>query len=87
MKGEDIVEIKVREFSVQKLKNFPWKLVVIKEDAGREITTLRGRINEEDLPKVVELLVKSGERILSVEQKEPTLKDVFIKPTGRALRD
>ncbi len=87
VKGEDIVEIRVRDFSLQKMKNFPWRLVVVKEDTERGITTLRGQITEEDLPKVVELLVKSGVRILSVEQKEPTLEDVFIKLTGRALRD
>ncbi|ALM75927.1 ABC transporter ATP-binding protein [Thermococcus barophilus] len=87
VKGEDVVEIKVREFSVQKMEGFPWRLVVVKEDAERGTTTLRGQIDEEDLPKVVELLVKRGVRILSVEQKEPTLEDVFIKLTGRALRD
>ncbi|WP_461865636.1 ABC transporter ATP-binding protein [Thermococcus sp.] len=87
VKGEDAVEIKVRDFPAVKLENFPWKLAVVREDTARGIITLRGQIDEEELPKVVELLVKSGARILSVEQKEPTLEDVFIKLTGRALRD
>lgn len=60
---------------------------MVKEDRARGVMTLRGQVDEEELPKVVELLVKSGARILSVEQKEPTLEDVFIKLTGRALRD
>ncbi len=87
VRDETAVEIKVRDFSAQKVEKSPWKLVVVREDTERSITTLRGHIDEEELPKVVELLVKSGARILSVEQKEPTLEDVFIKLTGRALRD
>ncbi len=87
VKGEDAVEIKIRDFPAVKLENFPWKLAVVREDTARGIITLRGQIDEEELPKVVELLVKNGARILSVEQKEPTLEDVFIKLTGRTLRD
>ncbi|GAB6101203.1 daunorubicin resistance protein DrrA family ABC transporter ATP-binding protein [Thermococcus atlanticus] len=87
VKGEDAVEIKVRDFPAEKLEKFPWKLAVVKENTERGTVTLRGQVDEDDLPKVVELLVKSGARILSVEQKEPTLEDVFIKLTGRALRD
>ncbi|WP_456396834.1 ATP-binding cassette domain-containing protein [Thermococcus sp.] len=87
VKGEDAVEIKVRDFPAEKLEKFPWKLAVVKENTERGTVTLRGQVDEDDLPKVVELLVKIGARILSVEQKEPTLEDVFIKLTGRALRD
>ncbi len=83
VKGEDAVEIKVRDFPAEKLEKFPWKLAVVKENTERGTVTLRGQVDEDDLPKVVELLVKSGSRILSVEQKEPTLEDVFIKLTGR----
>ncbi len=87
VKGEDAVQIRVRDLSYQGIKGLPWKLVIVKEDAERGTVTLRGHVSEEDLPKVVESLVKIGAKILSVEQKEPTLEDVFIKLTGRALRD
>ncbi len=87
VKGEDAVQIRVRDLSYQGIKSLPWKLVIVKEDAERGTVTLRGHVGEEDLPKVVESLVKIGAKILSVEQKEPTLEDVFIKLTGRALRD
>lgn len=37
--------------------------------------------------KAGQWLVKNQVKVVSVERKEPTLEDVFIKLTGRGLRD
>ena len=39
---------------------------------------------EEELPKIIRLL---GSEVLSVRLQKPTLNDVFLKLTGRAIRD
>ena len=39
------------------------------------------------IPEMLGLLVKGGVAISNVKIAEPTLEDVFIKMTGRALRD
>ncbi|WP_048147961.1 ATP-binding cassette domain-containing protein [Palaeococcus ferrophilus] len=83
----DAVEVRVRDFQQAKLEGSPYRLAVIEEDPSSNTLTLRGSVDEEELPKLVEWLVKSGAKVLSVERKEPTLEDVFIKLTGRAIRD
>ena len=84
VKAEDAVEIRLKG----KIPNeIPWGLAIIERDIESDTAVLRGTVDEEDLPKLVEWLVKKGAKIISVEQKEPTLEDVFIKLTGRGLRD
>jgi len=39
------------------------------------------------MPIATEFLIKTGARILTLEQTKPTLEDVFITLTGRKLRD
>ncbi|USS41397.1 ABC transporter ATP-binding protein [Thermococcus aggregans] len=85
VRDEDTVEIRLK--GKVTFDDLPWRMAVVNEDSERGIITLRGQVDEEDLPKLVEWLVKRGAKIISVEQKEPTLEDVFIKLTGRGLRD
>ncbi|MDN5320482.1 MAG: type transport system ATP-binding protein [Thermococcaceae archaeon] len=85
VKDGDAVEIRLKWEGA--FDSLPWRMAVVDEDSERGIITLRGQVDEEELPKVVEWLVKNGAKIISVEQKEPTLEDVFIKLTGRGLRD
>ena len=85
VRDEDAVEIRLKGKGT--FDNLPWRMAVVDEDSERGIITLRGQVDEEELPKLVEWLVKKGAKIISVEQKEPTLEDVFIKLTGRGLRD
>ncbi|MCA6214340.1 ABC transporter ATP-binding protein [Thermococcus bergensis] len=85
VKDEDVVEIRLKWEGT--FDSLPWRMAVVDEDSERGIITLRGQVDEEELPKLVEWLVKKGAKIISVEQKEPTLEDVFIKLTGRGLRD
>jgi len=39
------------------------------------------------IPEMLGVLVKGGVEISNVKVAEPTLEDVFISLTGRALRD
>jgi ABC-2 type transport system ATP-binding protein len=39
------------------------------------------------LPAVIEHLGRGGTRIVNLQVAEPTLEDVFIQLTGKALRD
>ncbi|USG99799.1 ABC transporter ATP-binding protein [Thermococcus argininiproducens] len=84
VKAEDAVEIRLKGRIPNEI---PWRLAIIERDIESDTALLRGTVDEEDLPKLVEWLVKRGAKIISVEQKEPTLEDVFIKLTGRGLRD
>lgn len=43
------------------------------------------RNSKEALPKIVELLISAGSEIKAIKVEEPTLEDVFLKLTGRAL--
>ncbi|ASJ17553.1 daunorubicin ABC transporter ATP-binding protein [Thermococcus chitonophagus] len=81
VKDETIVEVRVRNYPGDN----PFGLAKVSEENG--VTVLRGSLDEEDIPKLVEFLVRRNAKVLSVEVKEPTLEDVFIKLTGRGLRD
>ncbi|RLF78160.1 ABC transporter ATP-binding protein [Thermococci archaeon] len=43
------------------------------------------RNSKEALPKIVELLISAGSEVKAIKVEEPTLEDVFLKLTGRAL--
>lgn len=87
VKDEETVEIRVRELKSQNLGESPFSMAVIEDDTSTGTVRLRAQVDEEDLPRLVEWLVKRGAKVLSVEKMEPTLEDVFIKLTGRGLRD
>lgn len=87
VKDEETVEIRVRELKSQSLGESPFSMAVIEDDTSTGTVRLRAQVDEEDLPRLVEWLVKRGAKVLSVEKMEPTLEDVFIKLTGRGLRD
>ena len=87
VKDEETVEIKVKELKPQILEESPFSMAVIEENASTGTVRLRAQVDEEDLPRLVEWLVKRKAKVLSVERMEPTLEDVFIKLTGRGLRD
>ncbi|CAB49343.1 daunorubicin resistance protein DrrA family ABC transporter ATP-binding protein [Pyrococcus abyssi] len=81
VRKDTIVEVRVKNYNGEN----PFGLAKIKEEGEKVV--LRGPLDEEDIPKLVEFLVKNNAKVLSVEVKEPTLEDVFIKLTGRGLRD
>ena len=83
----ETVKIRVKNLRPEKVKMIDERLAVSGEEPEKGVLILRGNLDEEDLPKVVEGLIRAGAKVLSVERVEPTLEDVFIKLTGRTLRD
>jgi len=81
-----IVELKVSKWSeglVEALKPYSEEGPVAEEDSIRLYTKNPDPI----LPKIIESVLASGSRVSSVSIVEPTLEDVFIKLTGRRLRE
>jgi len=90
----DIVEIKVsnlRQEDGEKIGRIEGvkKSVVTFTDTtvGEAVIKVHAEKAEEIMPLTTEFLIKSGARILMLEQTKPTLEDVFISLTGRKLRD
>ncbi len=88
MKGTlegDVITVKTKD--AQKLSSLLAKMVDIRgahivED-GVEITVRDGRTM---LPKIVDLATMNKVEVESVSLREPTLEDVFMHYTGRAIR-
>jgi ABC-2 type transport system ATP-binding protein len=87
VRDEEAVEIMVKAVSPELITTSPFSMAVVENNPETGILRLRAQVDEEELPKLVEWLVRNGAKVLSVERKEPTLEDVFIKLTGRGLRD
>ncbi|ASJ07610.1 ATP-binding cassette domain-containing protein [Thermococcus pacificus] len=87
VRDEETVEIHAKDVGPEKIAPSPFKMAVVERNPETGVVRLRAQVDEEELPKLVEWLVRKGVKILSVERKEPTLEDVFIKLTGRGLRD
>jgi len=62
-------------------ENLPEGVEVISENPLR----VKVRDAREELPGIIEALVKAGGEIRLVKVEEPTLEDVFVKLTGRGL--
>ncbi len=54
---------------------------------GRATIKIHSANAEAVMPVLTEFLIRSGARIMTLEQSKPTLEDVFISLTGRKLRD
>jgi ABC-2 type transport system ATP-binding protein len=48
---------------------------------------LRVSNGEKLIPRLIELIRKRGGRVQAVSLRKPTLEDVFIRYTGRAIRE
>lgn len=87
VREEETIEIRAKNIEPEKMSSSPFKMAVIERNPETGVLRLRAQVDEEELPKLVEWLVRRGVKVLSVERREPTLEDVFIKLTGRGLRD
>ncbi|MDI6859091.1 MAG: ATP-binding cassette domain-containing protein [Methanocellales archaeon] len=71
----------------------PLKQSMIKEDFVRDVSlrnnTLRLTVQngERSIPPILSIAAQSGIKIQSVSLRKPTLDDVFIHHTGRAIRE
>jgi ABC-2 type transport system ATP-binding protein len=85
--GESVIEVKcsfVNEgFVVDARKNLPVSSIAPVEGGYKALTKEPHNV----LPKIVHLGIKYELGITSVQVSSPTLEDVFIKLTGKALRE
>jgi len=96
---EHIAEIEVLNISVSKVKegleNSLKSIRGIKDATVRIVDSVAGEAQiiihaddvEDVLSSVIQRLVKERVEIRGIEEKKPTLEDVFISLTGRKLRD
>ncbi len=94
MMKSDVIEVEaqnINQESVDKLRG----LATVSEVASsiEEASSLKGIIKihtshgKNVIPEVLEALVRGGVEVSNVKIATPTLEDVFISLTGRALRD
>ena len=69
---------------LEALHHLPGAVNVIQENHRLRVLT---RTSEEILPHLIAVCLEHGVRIRSVEISKPNLETVFLKLTGRALRD
>ncbi len=81
----DVITIKTKD--AEKLSSVMTKMVAIRNtriaDDNVEVTVREGK---KLLPKIVDLATKNKVDVESVSIREPSLEDVFIHYTGRAIR-
>ena len=78
--GGDMIVVRTQEPPLEKIRSLPWVSEVRENDGALEIITKEAHRH---LPKILSLM----ENVQSVEMRVPTLNDVFIKLTGRDIRD
>jgi ABC-2 type transport system ATP-binding protein len=70
--------------ALETLRNQPFVREIQPTEQGMQLYVERG---EETLPEVLRLLDAGGVRIRTVTLARPTLEDVFLRLTGRSLRE
>jgi ABC-2 type transport system ATP-binding protein len=68
----------------QELSSQPYLRELQETETGMQLYVERG---EEVLPEVLRLLDRNGATIRTVTLARPTLEDVFLRLTGRSLRE
>ena len=86
MLGGDIITVNAndREAFLNHIKNLDFVTEILPQEDGIRITVNRG---ETAIPKLFREASKIGVDIESISLSRPTLDDVFIKFTGRSLRE
>ncbi len=54
---------------------------------GAAEITVHAENLDEVIPRLTELLVRGGAKIIALQESKPSLEDVFISMTGRRLRE
>lgn len=85
--GGDIISLRVEE-GIDKLKEKLSEMEGLENiesiDGGIELNMERG---DERIPEIISISQSTGVKIGSVSMRKPTLEDVFIKLTGRKIRE
>jgi ABC-2 type transport system ATP-binding protein len=84
--GGDIIDMSV-DGNLDSLKSDISKLDYVKGMSGTSSITVHVSNADETLPELSQYVVKRGGRIRNVSVRKQTLEDVFIKMTGRAIRE
>ncbi|MFH0949012.1 MAG: ATP-binding cassette domain-containing protein [Candidatus Aenigmatarchaeota archaeon] len=83
--GGDILTLETDNAEeLKKILKFEWIKEIKIFDSSMNIIVNNG---EKVIPKILEIAGKNRIRIISVKLKKPTLEDVFIHYTGRAIRE
>lgn len=83
----DKIEIAVGESVVPALKEIEAIPEVQSVSDGSGVVTVLVKQGHERLPQILEVLLRAGVKVRSVNITEPNLESVFLSLTGRALRD
>jgi ABC-2 type transport system ATP-binding protein len=78
--GGDIIRLKAKNFDLESLQNLPYVKEITPRDGEVCLTLEDANVHLQEILKVVG-------RIDSVEIRSPTLDDVFLHYTGRAIRE
>jgi ABC-2 type transport system ATP-binding protein len=78
--GGDIIRLKAKNFDLESLQNLPYVKEITPRDSEVCLTLEDANVHLQEILKVVG-------RIDSVEIRSPTLDDVFLHYTGRAIRE
>ena len=74
--------------AVEAVRSLPYvDDLVLEEKSGKEHIRVLTQNSRVALPKIIELLMKKGATLEYISPEEPTLEDVFVKLTGRALSE
>jgi len=88
MLGGDVITLELKDSNIEGLydvyKNNGFKKLASQKNNQISIMVRDG---ERQIPNVLNLALKAGFSILSVSLHKPTLDDVFLHHTGRAIRD
>jgi ABC-2 type transport system ATP-binding protein len=84
--GADVISLQIddgEEKFVELLKGIDWVQSMTEHDGIIDLNVQQGDIR---IPEIISLAQKAGIRVKSVNLREPTLEDVFLKYTGRTIR-
>ncbi len=85
--GGDIISLKIKGDSktlTKKFKKIAWIKAISTRDNVIDFTVENG---ERRIPEIVIFAQKNGIIVTSVDLRKPSLEDVFIKYTGKSIRD
>jgi len=85
--GGDMIEVESTKTDelIEMAKELEWVKETKKSVEGKVL--LRVELGEQKIPELMNLCSKAGIPIRSISLRKPTLDDVFMKYTGRVIRD
>jgi len=84
--GDDIIDMNV-DGNLDSLRSEISKLDYVKGVIGTSNLSVQVSNADETLPELIQYIVEKSGRIRNVSVRKPTLEDVFIKITGRVIRE